>query len=73
MFYPHRQNPDGSIDSICLRCFATVATAMDVGKLHSYDKVHVCNATSIAHRGESNRAKRNLAFRNAKAAISPEM
>jgi hypothetical protein len=49
-FYPHRQNPDGSFDSICLRCFATVATAMEIGQLRSYDKVHVCDATSIAHR-----------------------
>jgi len=52
-FFPHRQNPDGSFDSICLRCFATVATAMDVRQLHSYDKNHVCDATSIAHRRES--------------------
>jgi hypothetical protein len=51
--FPHRQNPDGSFDSICLRCFATVATAMDVGKLRSYDKLHVCDPASIAHRRES--------------------
>jgi hypothetical protein len=70
MFYPHRQNPDGSIDSICLRCFATVASAMDVGKLHSYDKVHVCDATAVAHRSESNRAKPKAPPQVDKAAIS---
>jgi hypothetical protein len=26
---------------------------MDVRQLHSYDKNHVCDATSIAHRRES--------------------
>jgi hypothetical protein len=72
-FYPHRQNPDGSIDSICLRCFATVATAMDVRELHSYDKTHVCDATAIVHRSGSNRAGRNLPSQAAVSAISSEM
>jgi hypothetical protein len=72
-FYPHRLNPDGSIDSICLRCFATVATAMDVRELHSYDKAHVCDATAIAHRSESNRARRNLPSQAASSAVSSEM
>ena len=56
-FYPHRQNRDGSFDSICLRCFATVANARNVEELHSYDKEHVCDATSLAHRNESRLAK----------------
>jgi hypothetical protein len=72
-YYPHRQNLDGSIDSICPRCFATVATAMDVRELHSYDKAHVCDATAIAHRSESNRVSRNLPSQAAISAISSEM
>jgi hypothetical protein len=71
MFYPHRQNPDGSIDSICLRCFATVATAMDVSELHSYDKAHVCEAASLANRSLSSR--KDLPSRSAQVAISSDM
>jgi hypothetical protein len=52
-FFPHRQNRDGSFDSICLRCFATVATAKDVKELRSYDKNHICDPASIANRRES--------------------
>jgi hypothetical protein len=70
-FYPHRQNPDGSIDSICLRCFATVASAMDVSELHSYDKAHVCDATSIAHRNLSSR--KNLSSQAAQSATSSDL
>lgn len=72
-FYPHRLNPDGSIDSICLRCFATVATAMDVRELHSYDKAHVCDATAIAHRNQSNRTKRGVTSQAAISAALSEM
>jgi hypothetical protein len=51
-FYPHRQNRDGSFDSICLRCFATVANARDISELHTYDKDHRCNETAVAQRGQ---------------------
>ena len=51
-FYPHRQNRDGSFDSICLKCFATVAHANDVTKLNSYAKNHICHESFLADRGE---------------------
>ena len=41
-FYPHRHNKDGSFDSICLSCFATIATANTEAELAEYDKSHVC-------------------------------
>jgi len=50
-FYPHRQNRDGSIDSICPRCFATVATAKSVTELHTCDKRHRCDEAFLAERG----------------------
>ena len=26
LFFPHRRNKDGSLDSICLKCFATIGS-----------------------------------------------
>ena len=40
--FAHRCNPDGSVDSICYRCFATVATAKVESELHRYEQQHVC-------------------------------
>lgn len=50
-FYPHRQNPDGSIDSICPRCLAIVASAKNVTELHTCDKKHTCDEAFLAERG----------------------
>lgn len=50
-FYPHRQNLDGSFDSICPRCFAIVATAKQVTELRSRDKKHICDESFLAERG----------------------
>jgi hypothetical protein len=50
-FYPHRQNRDGSFDSICLKCFATVANAKEVTELKSYEKEHICDESFLADRG----------------------
>jgi hypothetical protein len=40
--YPRRPNRDGSVASICPKCFATVATAMDSALLDAADKDHTC-------------------------------
>jgi hypothetical protein len=50
-FYPHRQNRDGSFDSICLKCFATVARAKVVTELKSYETKHICDEAFLAERG----------------------
>jgi hypothetical protein len=57
LFYPHRHNRDGSFDSICVRCFATIATADDITELHAYEKNHVCAGTAVAQRNEVNRLR----------------
>jgi hypothetical protein len=44
-FFPHRLNEDGSYDSICTRCFATVASARTLEELHARDKEHTCRAS----------------------------
>ena len=50
VFYPHRRNRDGSFDSICLNCFATVATAYTEPELLEYDRRHVCKAATVSQR-----------------------
>ncbi len=40
--FPHRINPDGTYESICILCLATVATAKDLAALHARHKDHAC-------------------------------
>jgi hypothetical protein len=41
--YAHRPNKDGSYDSICTSCFATVASVSDEAELAQLEQSHVCN------------------------------
>lgn len=41
--FAHRSNLDGSIDSICPRCFATVATTFYELGLFQFEWEHVCD------------------------------
>jgi hypothetical protein len=50
--FPHRRNPDGTINSICSGCFATVATKAAESDLREVEESHVCrglNHTRILH------------------------
>jgi hypothetical protein len=40
--FPHRQNWDGSYDSICSICFRTIATRYDETKLDEEERHPVC-------------------------------
>jgi hypothetical protein len=40
--FPHRQNLDGTIDSICPDCFTTVATSSDETVLLGAERLHKC-------------------------------
>jgi hypothetical protein len=40
--FAHRQNADGTIDSICYRCFRTVATTHDEASLYPSEVTHIC-------------------------------
>ena len=50
VFYPQRRNRDGSFDSICLTCVATVAAGKSEPELVELEKVHVCNTGFLADR-----------------------
>ena len=40
--FVHRFNVDGTVDSICRQCFATVATARRESELLSQEDHHIC-------------------------------
>jgi hypothetical protein len=41
--FTHRQNGDGTVDSICLHCFRTVGTAENIEGLDASEKHHICD------------------------------
>jgi hypothetical protein len=45
--FPHRHNSDGSYDSICKTCYATVASAQNEEALSSPELVHVCDSFAL--------------------------
>jgi|HubBroStandDraft_4_1064222.scaffolds.fasta_scaffold1167842_1 hypothetical protein len=45
--FPHRHNEDGSHDSICPICFATVATEPDEAKLRLRELAHHCDPMQV--------------------------
>jgi hypothetical protein len=45
--FPHRHNSDGSYDSICTACFATVASVKDEELLRTHEAVHVCDPVNL--------------------------
>jgi hypothetical protein len=46
--YSHRRNPDATFDSICHRCFSTVATESSEGALAKHEQQHECEALAQA-------------------------
>ena len=48
--FPHRQNRDGSFDSICRRCLLTVANTRNEADLTEHEKYHVCNPSILFQR-----------------------
>lgn len=45
--FPHRKNADGTYDSICNRCFATIATEHDQDDLLAQEAGHVCKEEDL--------------------------
>ena len=41
--YPHRRNEEGSYDSICRACFATVVRGKAENELAAYEEAHICD------------------------------
>ena len=47
--FTHRQNEDGTFDSICLSCFLTVANAGSELQLEIFERRHVCDEMMLRH------------------------
>lgn len=45
--YTHRQNPDGTTDSVCRKCFATVVTASRQVDLDHAEHSHCCDLKAL--------------------------
>jgi hypothetical protein len=51
--FPHRTNPDGTIDSICLRCFATIGNAHSETRLEQMEADHLCDRAQLLYFDEA--------------------
>ena len=45
--FPHRHNKDGSYDSICTTCLATVASVEKESQLAPLEATHVCDPVNL--------------------------
>jgi hypothetical protein len=45
--FAHRTNPNGTVDSICKTCFATVGTKEEVLDLKALEDSHVCEPWKV--------------------------
>jgi hypothetical protein len=41
--FAHRANPDGTFDSICTACFATISRQECEADLEQFERSHTCN------------------------------
>ena len=53
--FPHRMNKNGTIDSICPRCYATIATSTWEADLDRIESGHVCEPSRLSHFDEQRR------------------
>jgi hypothetical protein len=47
--FPHRINPDGTIDSICPLCYVTVGTSSHVADLERMEAAHFCEGGRLRY------------------------
>jgi len=65
--FPHRLNPDGSYDSICTVCLATVATVRKEEQLYPSELAHLCDPLRLY---QVSQVSTPLAVRTKRAASS---
>lgn len=46
-YFPHRCKPDGTIDSICPRCYATIGTSTWEADLERMETAHLCDPVRL--------------------------
>lgn len=45
--FAHRNNPDGTTDSICRRCFVTVSNSIWEAELERAERDHICDPATL--------------------------
>jgi hypothetical protein len=55
--YPRRTNPDGTIDSICPRCYVTIGTSVEKADLKRLEDAHVCDPARLSYFEEQGKRK----------------
>lgn len=50
--FPHRQNKDGSFDSVCTVCYATVASVEEERQLAVHEAAHKCDPLMLYQVGQ---------------------
>ena len=51
--FPHRHNRDGSHDSICILCYATVASVQNEADLAQHEQDHICDLVFLDYASQS--------------------
>jgi len=51
--FPRKIKADGPVDSICIACYATVASGRNETELIPHDKSHVCDPVSLYYASQS--------------------
>jgi hypothetical protein len=60
--FAHRHNQDGSYDSICVKCFATIATERVEEMLAESEQKHVCSRKPMVYTKHESRLAQNGAL-----------
>ncbi len=60
--FPHRHNRDGSYDSICVKCFATIATERIEEMLAQSEQKHMCRSKPMLYTKHLSRLPQNGAL-----------
>ena len=62
LIFAHRHNTDGTIDSICSRCFQTIATVLVEADLPRIESRHVCVPHNLERIERLNSSRRKRAM-----------
>jgi len=67
--FPHRMNKNGTIDSVCPRCFATVGCSTWEADLDRMEAAHVCDPARL----NASNQHRRMPIASARIPVSSEV
>ena len=60
--FARRRNHDASSDSICTRCYQTIASAGSVSDLTAYEEAHLCDPNGEFNRPQIDTSQRRASY-----------